>query len=138
MCAYPLGSPVTAKLTSMERRMDERRTLRGSAHENLPQNLPQFFKPHATLAALTVLAAASVVLLASFTPRPLFLPVLSLAALAVAGLAALLAWASRAQWRGDHITVWDISGVFALIGCAAAMLSEPENVLQLLGNRLVP
>lgn len=131
MCADPLGPPVAAEaeVTSMERRMDERRTLRGSALENLLQLL----KPHATLVALTALAAALVILLASFTPRPLFLPVLSLAAIAVAGLAALLAWACRAQWRGDDITIWDISGAFALIGFAAGMLSKPEHVVQLLG-----
>jgi hypothetical protein len=100
--------------------------------------LLQRLKPHAMLVAQTALAAASVILLASFTPRPLFLPVLSLAAIAVAGLAALLAWACRAQWRGDNITIWDIAGACALIGCAAAMLSKPEDVLHLVGHAVVP
>jgi len=114
--------------------MDERRTPRGSAHEDFLQ----LIKPHATLAALIALAAGPLVLVASFTPRPLFLPVVSLLSMAVAGLAASLAWAFRARWHSDNITVWDIAGAFVLIGCAAAMLSKPENVLQLFGHAVVP
>ncbi len=114
--------------------MDQRRTLRGSAHKDLPR----FLKRHAMQAALIALAAASVVLLASFAPRLLILPVLSLAAVTVAGLAALLAWVFRAPWHGDNITIWDISGAFAFIGFAAAMLSKPEHVLDLFGRAVVP
>jgi hypothetical protein len=36
------------------------------------------------------------------------------------------------------VTAWDIAGAFALIGCAAAMLSESENVVNLLGPTMVP
>ena len=117
-----------------ERRMDERGTLRGSAHKDLPR----FLKRHAMQVALTALAAASVVLLVSLTPRLLILPVFSLAALAVAGLAALLGWVFRAPWHGGNITIWDISGAFAFIGFAAAMLSKPEHVLDLFGRAVVP
>ena len=109
--------------------MEKRRTLHASARKDLLQRL----KPHAPLVELTAVVAAPVILLASFTPHALFLPVLSLAAIAVAGLAALLAWACRAQWHGNNVTIWDISGAFAYIGCAAAMLSKPIHVAQLFG-----
>jgi hypothetical protein len=114
--------------------MDSRRSLRGSATEAALQ----YLKPHATLAVLTALAAMPIILIAAAVPRPLVLPVLSLAAFAVAALVALLAWTSRAKRRGDTLTAWDIAGACALIGCGAAMLSEPENVLNLLGPAVVP
>jgi hypothetical protein len=114
--------------------MDIRRTLRGATCEVILQ----FLKPHAALAVLTAQAAAPIVLLIPFAPRPLVLPILSLASIAVAGLAALVAWAFPARRGGDTITAWDVAGAFALIGCGAAMLSEPENVLNLLGPRVVP
>ena len=114
--------------------MDIRRTLRGATCEVVLQ----FLKPHATLAMLTALAAVPIVLLIPFVPRPLVLPVLSLASIAVAALAALLAWAFPARRGDETITAWDVAGAFALIGCGAAMLSEPENVHNLLGPPVVP
>ena len=114
--------------------MDIRRTLRGATCEVVLQ----FLKPHATLALLTALAAVPIVALIPFAPRPLILPILSLVALAVAALAALIAWASSPRRGEDTITAWDVAGAFALIGCGAAMLSEPENVLNLLGSAVVP
>jgi len=114
--------------------MDSRRILRGSAIEAVLQRL----KPHATLAVLTVLAAAPILLVAAVMPRPLVLPTLSLTAIAAAALIALFAWTRRARQRGDTLTAWDVAGACALIGCGAAMLSEPENVLNLLGPAVVP
>ena len=114
--------------------MSIRRSLRGPAYGAVLQ----FLKPHAKLAVVTILAAAPIAAIAALVPRPLVLPILSLAALAVAALVALLAWAYRARRRGDTITPWDIAGAFALIGCGAAMLSEPENVIDLLGHTVVP
>jgi hypothetical protein len=109
--------------------MESRRTLRGSATEAVLN----YLKPHATLAVVTALAAAPIVLIGAFVPRPLVLPVVSLAAIAAAALAALLAWAGASR-RRDTLTTWDIAGALAFIGCGAAMLSEPENVLDLLGH----
>lgn len=91
--------------------------------------------PHAVGFALTVPPA---LLLVALTPGPLLLPVLSLAAMAGAAVAALLGWVRREPWHGERITAWDIAGAFALIGCAAGMLSQPENVLQLFGVPAIP
>jgi hypothetical protein len=110
--------------------MDSRRTLRGPVIEAALQ----FVRPQATLAAMTLLAALPIVLVTAFMPRPLVLPVIAFAAFAAAGLAALLAWLIRAKRRSNSLTPWDVAGACALIGCAAAMLSEPENVLSLLGT----
>jgi hypothetical protein len=113
--------------------MSDRRTLR-----EVPRaELLQVGRAHAKLAMLTALAAL-VVFLALSAPRPLWVPVIALGLLAVAALTAGLASARRTPWRGDRVTLWDISGAFAFIGCAAAMLSKPENVLQLIGPAMVP
>ncbi len=114
--------------------MERLKTLHDPTHGNLLQHL----KPHATTVELIVLVAVPAILLATFTPRPLFLPVLSLAALAVAGLAALVAWAGKAEWRGNRATIWEIAGAFAFVGGAAAAFCQTETVLQLFGHAVVP
>lgn len=91
--------------------------------------------PHAVGFTLTVPPAFLLLIL---TPGALLLPVLSLAAMAVAAVAALFGWVRREAWSGDRITSWDIAGGFAFIGCAAGMLCQPENALQLFGVPLVP
>ena len=114
--------------------MDGRRTIGGAATGTVLQLL----KPHATLAVLAILAAAPIVLAAVFVPRPLVVPVVSLASMALAALTALLAWVTRARRHGDALTCWDVAGACALIGCGAAMLSKPEDVVDLLGRVAVP
>jgi len=114
--------------------MEKLKTLRGPAREGSLQRL----NPYLMRVELVALVAAAVVLLALFAPRTLFLPVLSPAAMAVSALAALLAWASKEQWSGNRITIWDVSGAFAFVGGVAAMLSKPENVLPLFGQTMVP
>ena len=91
--------------------------------------------PHAVGFALTVPPA---LLLFALLPPSLLLPVLSLAAMAGAVVAALLGWVRREPWHGERITAWDMAGAFAFVGCAAAMFSQPENVLQLFGVPAIP
>jgi hypothetical protein len=91
--------------------------------------------PHAAVVSLT---APPVLLLASVTPSAFLLPVLSLTAAAAAGILALLAWACGKREVEDRITLWDISGAFALIACGAGIFSEPENVLHMFGVTAAP
>lgn len=72
-------------------------------------------------------------LVAVAVPRPLFLQSVALVALAIAAASALLAWRLRARRHGEKITLWDVAGAFTLIGCAAAMLSEPEAIFTTIG-----
>jgi len=93
--------------------------------------------PVVLLTLLAVAAVVPVLLLASFVPRPLVLPVLSLAAL---GCAAVLALA--AYWRGaprdvESITLWDLAGVAALVGFAAGMLTGPEQIIYVVDPTLM-
>ncbi len=85
--------------------------------------------PVVLLVSLAIAAAVPLLLLASFVPRPLVLPVLSLAALACAALLALVACWRRAPRHVETITLWDLAGAAALIGFAAGMLTGPEQIL---------
>jgi hypothetical protein len=64
------------------------------------------------------------------TRTPLLLPSMSLIALAVSAIVALVAWCLSSDQRGAGITLWDVSGAYAFIGFAAGMLSDPQQVLE--------
>jgi hypothetical protein len=85
--------------------------------------------PVVLLASLAAAAAVPLLLLASFVPRPLVLPVLSLSALGCAAALALAAYWRRAPRHVESITLWDLAGAAALIGFAAGMLTGPEQIL---------
>jgi hypothetical protein len=70
-----------------------------------------------------------VVLSALLVRSPFILPSVSVISLALAGLVALLAWARSTRPNRAHVTLWDLSGLYAFLGFAAGMLSEPEHVM---------
>jgi hypothetical protein len=90
--------------------------------------------PHLALAVLALLAAAPIALAAALMPRAAVLPALSLAALALAGVLGGIAWWRKASRHAASVTLWDAAGACVLIGCAAAMLSQPENLLQVFAS----
>lgn len=94
-------------------------------------------RSHVTMAVLAVAAAGAILLITSHLHAPLVLPILSMASLAIAAFAALFAWCSGCERQSARVTGWDVSGAFALIGCAAAMLSEPDSVLLVLDQAMV-
>jgi hypothetical protein len=85
--------------------------------------------PVVLLTLLAVAAAIPLLLFASFVPRPLLLPVLSLSALGCAAVLTLAAYWRRAPRHVESITLWDLAGAAALIGFAAGMLTGPEQIL---------
>jgi len=85
--------------------------------------------PVVLLTSLAVATIVPVMLLASFVPRPLVLPVLSLTALGCAAVLALAAYWRRAPRHVESITLWDLAGGAALIGFAAGMLTGPEQII---------
>lgn len=91
--------------------------------------------PHVTLGALSLLAAAPFMLAIAFVPPAAVLPTISLAALTLAALVAGYAWWRKANRHGQTVTLWDVAGACVLIGCAAAMLTEPDNLMQVFGTR---
>lgn len=114
--------------------MADRRSLRRS----WPQGITAALAPHLRLAGLALFAAAPLFVIAALVPRAVFLPSVSLAAIAAAATTAFMAWWFGARRHSQTITLWDIAGAFVLIGCAAAMMSEPESLLQVGGHREKP
>jgi hypothetical protein len=106
--------------------MPNRRELHGSEHRRLLLKI----EGAQVLLLLALLPLGLCVLLA---PRPLVLPIFTLTAFALAGLAALVAWRRRERRNVPGVTLWDLSGALVLLGGAAVMFSSPENVLQLFG-----
>jgi hypothetical protein len=94
--------------------------------------------PALMLAAPAALAGAVLLLIFKAMPHAALLPSVSLAAIAAAAAAALAAFAVRRRLRGGTMTLMDVAGAFALIGCAAAMLSNEEAVRQTFGLAMTP
>lgn len=111
---------------------------RGNLHRSWPHGLPSGFVPHLRLGGLVLLAAAPLLAVAALVPRALFLPSISLTAIAAAATVSFAAWWFGSRRHSNTITLWDVAGACALIGCAAAMLSEPEVVLNTIGKTSEP
>lgn len=114
--------------------MADRKTILDADHRRFAAHIRQPF----TLIVMSLLAAMPIAFIASVVPRALVLPVFTLAALAVAATLALAAKMSGARWDGDAVTLWDAAGAFVLLGCAAAIFSQPENVSHWFGHSIVP
>jgi hypothetical protein len=109
--------------------MTDLRTLpRSGPHPLGPQILP-----HVKMAVLAALSAAPILVAVSLVPRDAALPVICGTAFALAGIVAVAAWSLGARRDRDTITPWDIAGAFVLVGCVAAVLAEPESILQTFG-----
>jgi hypothetical protein len=93
--------------------------------------IPEPVHTHTKLAAMAAIAALPLVLLAALLPRPLVLPVLCLVAIAGAAVVSFVGWKRGSARDARHVTAWDVAGALVLVGCAAAMLSQPEQVFYL-------
>ncbi|WP_025035591.1 hypothetical protein [Bradyrhizobium sp. DOA9] len=62
----------------------------------------------------------------------LVLPAFSVLLFVEAGFAVLAARLMHSTASADDITLWDLAGGFTLIGCAAAVLGEPDQAALLL------
>ena len=86
--------------------------------------------PNARVAALFLALAAPTILSVLVFKAQLVLPSLSAISLGIAGMVALLAWATATRSDSTHATLWDLSGLYACLGFAAGMLSEPQHVVE--------
>jgi hypothetical protein len=80
------------------------------------------------LALLSMLIAAPAFLMIRLLQPDLVLPALSILLFSDAMIAALLARANSKNVMLENVTLWDIAGAFTMMGCAAAILSEPDQV----------
>ena len=95
------------------------------------RRLSQPVQDQIKLAAMVAIAAAPLFVLASVVPRPLVLPAVCLIAVAGAGIASLVAWRHSVVRNAQRVTAWDVAGALAFIACAAAIMSDPNQVASL-------
>ncbi len=80
------------------------------------------------LALLSVLIAVPAFLMIGVLEPALVLPAFSILLFAEAAIAAL---AARGKTENvENVTLWDVAGAFTMMGCAAAIFSEPDQVAQ--------
>ena len=78
------------------------------------------------LALLSVLIAVPAFLMIHVLEPGLVLPAVSILLFAEAAIAAIVARSIHVHKNSEKVTLWDISGAFTMMGCAAAIFSEPD------------
>jgi hypothetical protein len=73
-----------------------------------------------------VLTALPIVLTVPWVEPALVLPALSLLLFVEAAIAAIAARVIRVRTSAANLTLWDFAGAFTFMGCAAAILGEPD------------
>ena len=100
-----------------------------SNRRTLPALKAQVLAPALVVGGPLALAIAFFLFISGMAPHAALLPTVSAAAIAAAGPTALFALAIKER-QGNAPTLLDVAGALALIGCAAAMLSNPEAIQQ--------
>ena len=85
---------------------------------------------HVRSMSLLLAVLVSPILFLLLLRPPLLLPLISLVLLTCAAVFALAAWWTSSQRNSAYINLWDLSGAYAFTGFAAAMLSEPQQVME--------
>jgi len=75
------------------------------------------------LALLSMLIATPAFLMIRLLEPELVLPAFSILLFSDAAIAAIVA-----RRNSENVTLWDIAGAFTMMGCAAAIFSEPDQV----------
>ena len=87
-------------------------------------------EPFGILALLSVLIAVPAFLMIRVLEPALVLPAFSILLFSDAAIAAIVARAIHARRTSESVTLWDIAGAFTMMGCAAAIFSEPNQVVR--------
>src|SRR5437868_4762187 len=80
------------------------------------------------LALLSLLIAVPAFLMIRLLEPELVLPAFSILLFSGAAIAAIVAGVNSENV--EKVTLWDIAGAFTMMGCAAAIFSEPDQVAQ--------
>ncbi|UGY13581.1 hypothetical protein HAP48_0034110 [Bradyrhizobium septentrionale] len=83
-------------------------------------------EPYGMLLLFGVLTALPIILTVRLVEPALVLPALSLLLFAEAAIAAMAACVIHVRSSVANLTLWDFAGAFTFMGCAAAILGEPD------------
>ena len=81
---------------------------------------------------LSVLIVVPAFLMIRLLEPGFVLPAFSILLFSDAAIAAILAQSIHVHRNSENVTLWDIAGAFTMMGCAAAIFSEPDQAAQLL------
>jgi len=95
----------------------------------ITRNVPSL-ESFGILALLSVLIAVPTFLMIHVLEPGLVLPAVSILLFAEAAIVAIVARSIHVQENSESVTLWDITGAFTMMGCAAAIFSEPDQVAQ--------
>ena len=104
----------------------------GSNKSWIKRNAPSW-ESFGILALLSVLIAAPAFLIIRLLEPELVLPALSILFFSDAAIAAIVA-----RRNSENVMLWDIAGAFTMMGCAAAIFSEPDQVALFFEQLLEP
>jgi len=82
------------------------------------------------LALLSVLIAAPAFLIIRLLEPGFVPPAFSILLFSEAAIAGIVARATHIRGNPENVTLWGIAGAFTMMGCAAAMPSEPDQVVR--------
>jgi hypothetical protein len=99
-------------------------------HANWIMRNAPLLEPFGILALLSVLIAVPAFLIIRVLEPGLILPALSIMLFAEAAIAVIVARSIQTRRNSENVTAWDIAGAFTMMGCAAAIFSEPDQVAQ--------
>jgi hypothetical protein len=83
------------------------------------------------VALLSLLIAVPAFLMIRTLEPGFVLPAFSILLFSDAAIAVIVARATHARTNSENVTLWDIAGAFTMMGCAAAIFSEPDQVVRL-------
>jgi hypothetical protein len=83
-------------------------------------------EPFCILALLSLLIAVPAFLMIRVLEPGLVLPAFSILLFAEASIAAMAARSIHVHKNSEKVTLWDTAGAFTMMGCAAAIFSEPD------------
>ncbi len=83
-------------------------------------------EPFGMLLLFAVLSALPMILTLRWVEPALVLPALSLLLFTEAAIAAIAARVIHVRTSVANLTLWDFAGAFTFMGCAAAILGEPD------------
>ena len=95
----------------------------------IKRNVPSL-KSFGILALLSALIAAPAFLMIHLLEPGFALPAFSILLFSDAAVAAIVARAIHIRINSENVTLWDIAGAFTMMGCAAAIFSEPDQVVR--------
>lgn len=90
-----------------------------------------FGRNFGSLIALSFTVAVPAFFIVYALEQRLVLPALSVLFFGAAALASVIALSTRARRNTENLNLWDIAGGLVITGCAASVMGEPEQVVQL-------